>query len=233
MPTVLIIADDTQLVSPIQYHIEALGYRVVVARDGRAGLRTLLDHQPEAVLLDSRLPGVDARRVRQTIRRFSDVPVIMLTALGLEVDRLRGVELGAGDYSARPFSFQELVAQIKSILLRVEEANCDPSNLRCVIGRITLDLAERRAFKGRVDLELRNKEYDLLELLMRQAGKVLRREDLLRQVWGDEWSDETRTLDVHIRRLRQKIEDNPAVPRYIQTVRNIGYRFATAAEIRL
>jgi len=233
MPTVLIIADDTQLVSPIQHHIEALGYRVSIARDARAGLRALLDSRPDAVLLDSRLPDIDGWRVRQTIRRFSEVPIIMLTALGLEIEPLRALELGAGDRLPRPFSFQDLVAQIKLFLRGVEQARCHQLPGHYTIGRIALDIAERRAFKDGVDLGLRNKEYELLDLLMRQAGKVLRREDLFMQVWGAAWPDTTRTLDVHIRRLRQKIEDDPAVPRYIQTVRNIGYRFAPAAEIRL
>jgi two-component system alkaline phosphatase synthesis response regulator PhoP len=155
----------------------------------------------------------------------------MLTALGLEIDRVRGLELGADDYLTKPFSFRELVAHIKSILRRVQwdQSMLPDSQLR--IGRVMLNLAARRAFKGEAELTLRNKEYELLSLLMQQAGKVLTREVLFNQIWGTDWLGDTRTLDVHIRWLRQKIEDDPSAPRYIQTVRNVGYRFASSEEV--
>jgi DNA-binding response OmpR family regulator len=156
----------------------------------------------------------------------------MLTALGLEIDRIRGLELGADDYLTKPFSFQELVAHIKSILRRVQWDQTLLADSQLTIGRVMLRPAAHRAFKDGVELTLRNKEYELLSLLIQQAGKVLTREVLFNQIWGTDWLGDTRTLDVHIRWLRQKIEDDPSLPRYIQTVRNVGYRFATAEELR-
>ena|SRR5436853_1220636 len=231
MTTVLIVDDDTRLTEPIQYQLETLGYTVAVAHDGSAGLRMVLSQKPDVVVLDIMLPGMDGWQVCQEIRMFSQVPIIMLTALGLEVDRIRGLELGADDYLTKPFSFQELVAHIKSILRRVQWDQSLIPDSQWSIGRVTLNLAAHRAFKDGVELTLRNKEYELLSLLMQQSGKVLTREVLFNQIWGTDWLGDTRTLDVHIRWLRQKIEDDPSTPRYIQTVRNVGYRFATAEEL--
>jgi DNA-binding response OmpR family regulator len=155
----------------------------------------------------------------------------MLSALGLEVDRIRGLELGADDYLTKPFAFRELLAHIRSILRRVQWDHVQPAGSRLTIGRITLDAAARRAYKGDAELTLRHKEYELLALLMRQAGSVLTREQLFSQIWGSDWMGDTRTLDVHVRWLRQKIEDDPSLPIYIQTVRNVGYRFASPREV--
>ena len=231
MTTVLIVDDDSRLTEPVEYQLEALGYTIAVARDGPAGLGMVLSHKPDVVVLDIMLPGMDGWRVCQEIRRFSQVPILMLTALGAEIDRVRGLELGADDYLTKPFSFQELLARIRSILRRVQwdQSLLPDSQLR--IGRVTLNLAARRAFKDGAELTLRNKEHELLALLMQQAGKVQTREVLFNQIWGTDWLGDTRTLDVHIRWLRQKIEDDPSAPRYVQTVRNAGYRFATPEEV--
>ena len=232
MTTVLIIDDDSRLTEPMQYQLEALEYTVAVAQDGYSGLRMTLSDKPDVIILDIMLPGMDGWQVCQELRKFSQVPIIMLTALGEEVDRIRGLEIGADDYLTKPFSLQELVAHIKSILRRVQwdQRQLPGSELR--IGRVTLNLAARRAFKDDVELTLRFKEYELLALLMQQAGKVLTREVLFNQIWGTDWLGDTRTLDVHIRWLRQKIEDDPSLPQYIQTVRNVGYRFVTAGELQ-
>jgi DNA-binding response OmpR family regulator len=232
MTTVLIIDDDTRLTEPIQYQLETLGYSVMVAQNGPAGLGMAQYQKPDVVVLDIMLPGMDGWQVCQEIRQFSQVPIIMLTALGLEVDRIRGLELGADDYLTKPFSFQELVAHIKSILRRVQWDQTILTDSQLTIGHVTLSPAAHRAFKDGMELTLRNKEYELLSLLMQQAGKVLTREVLFNQIWGTDWLGDTRTLDVHIRWLRQKIEDDPSLPHYIQTVRNIGYRFATAEELQ-
>ena len=231
MTTVLIIDDDRRLTEPMQYQLESLGYGVAVAPDGPAGLRMTLSERPDAIILDIMLPGMDGWQVCREIRKFSQAPIIMLTALGAEVDRIRGLELGADDYLTKPFSFGELVAHIKSILRRVQwdQERLPGSQLR--IGRVTLNHAARRAFKDGAELTLRHKEYELLSLLMQRAGSVLTREVLFNQIWGTDWLGDTRTLDVHIRWLRQKIEDDPSQPQYIQTVRNVGYRFATAGEL--
>jgi DNA-binding response OmpR family regulator len=231
MTTVLIIDDDSRLTEPMQYQLEALGYLVAVAPDGNSGLRMTLSHKPDVIVLDIMLPGIDGWQVCQEIRKFSQVPIIMLTALGAEVDRVRGLELGADDYLTKPFAFQELVAHIKAILRRVEWDQRKLPDSQLSIGRVTLNLAARRAFKDGVELTLRYKAYELLSLLMQQAGTVLTRELLFSQIWGTDWLGDTRTLDVHIRWLRQKIEDDPSRPQYIQTVRNVGYRFITAGEL--
>jgi len=231
MTTVLIVDDDSRLTEPMQYQLEALGYLVLVAPDGNSGLGMTLSHKPDVIVLDIMLPGINGWQVCQEIRTFSQVPIIMLTALGAEVDRIRGLELGADDYLTKPFSFHELVAHIKSILRRVQWDQSLVRGSQVTIGQVTLNLAAHRAFKDGVELRLRNKEYELLSLLMQQSGKVLTREVLFNQIWGTDWLGDTRTLDVHIRWLRQKIEDDPATPIYIQTVRNVGYRFAAAEEI--
>ena len=231
MTMVLIIDDDSRLTEPMQYQLEALGYMVAVAPDGNSGLRMTLSHKPDVIVLDIMLPGIDGWRVCQEIRTFSQVPIIMLTALGAEVDRIHGLELGADDYLTKPFSFQELVAHIKSILRRVQWDRRKLPDSQLSIGRVMLNLAARRAFKDGVELTLRYKEYELLSLLMQQAGTVLTRELLFNQIWGTDWLGDTRTLDVHIRWLRQKIEDDPSRPQYIQTVRNVGYRYITAGEL--
>ena len=233
MTTVLIIDDDSRLTEPIQFQLEALGYAVAVAPDGPTGVHMALSRRRDVVVLDIMLPGMDGWQVCQAIRRSSQVPILMLTALGLELDRIRGLELGADDYLTKPFSFQELVAHIKSILRRVQWDQALPPDNQVRIGRVTLNVAAHRAFKDGVELTLRNKEYELLSLLMQQAGKVLTREVLFNQIWGTDWLGDTRTLDVHVRWLRQKIEDDPSAPQYIQTVRNVGYRFATAEEVQL
>ncbi len=230
MTTVLIIDDDGRLTGPMRFQLEVHGFAVLVADDGPAGLSTAHAERPDVIVLDVMLPGMDGWQVCQEIRRFSQVPIIMLSALGMEVDRIRGLELGADDYLTKPFAFQELLAHIRSILRRVQWDHSQLPNSEVIIGQIRLSLAAHRAYKGDVELTLRNKEYELLAMLMQQAGTVLTREQLFIQIWGTDWLGDTRTLDVHIRWLRQKIEDDPSLPQYIQTVRNVGYRFASAKE---
>ncbi|MCC7446150.1 MAG: response regulator transcription factor [Anaerolineae bacterium] len=231
MTTILLIDDDQKLTDPLQRQLTTLGFRVAAAGDGRTGLGMALVEKPDVIVLDVMLPGMDGWQVCQEIRRFSQVPIIMLTALGSEVDKVRGLELGADDYLSKPFSFQELVARLRSMLRRIQWDQSATPDTTVQIGNVTLDIASRRAFKSGVELVLRNKEYDLLLLLMEQAGKVVTRETLFNQIWGTDWLGDTRTLDVHVRWLRQKIEDDPAVPRYIQTVRGVGYRFISREEI--
>ena len=231
MTTILLIDDDQKLTDPLQRQLSALGFKVAAAADGRTGLGMALVEKPDVIVLDVMLPGMDGWQVCQEIRRFSQVPIIMLTALGSEVDKVRGLELGADDYLSKPFSFQELVARLKSMLRRIQWDQSAAPDTTVQIGNVTLDIASRRAFKSGVELVLRNKEYDLLLLLMEHAGKVVTRETLFNQRWGTDWLGDTRTLDVHVRWLRQKIEDDAAAPRYIQTVRGVGYRFISREEI--
>ncbi len=231
MTTVLLIDDDEKLIEPLQDQLTALGFRVVSACDGRSGVGMTLIEKPDVIVLDIMLPGMDGWQVCQEIRRFSQAPIIMLTALAAEVDRIRGLELGADDYLNKPFSFQELVARIRSMLRRVQWDQGGSAPTEVWIGEIHLDLNGQRAFKGSVGLTLRRKEFELLSILMQQAGKTVTRETLFNQVWGTDWLGDTRSLDVHVRWLRQKIEADPSAPRYIQTVRGVGYRFALPEEV--
>ena len=231
MVSILLIDDDERLTEPVHYQLTLQGFRVRVAPDGRTGLGMALVEKPDLIVLDIMLPGMDGWKVCHELRRFTQVPVIMLTALDTEVDRVRGLELGADDYLSKPFSFQELVARIRSMLRRIQWDQGATADTVLQIGAVRLEVATRRVFKGPVELLLRNKEFELLSLLMQQAGKVVSRETLFTQVWGSDWFGDTRTLDVHVRWLRQKVEDTPAQPRYIQTVRGVGYRFATSEEL--
>jgi DNA-binding response OmpR family regulator len=231
MTTVLIIDDDEMLVEPMSHQLTALGFRVCCAGDGRTGVGMTMIEKPDVILLDIMLPVMDGWPTCQEVRRFSQVPIIMLTSLGAEVDRIRGLELGADDYLSKPFSFQELVARIRSMLRRVQWDQSATPEDKIQIGAVSVDLAAQRVYKGGVELLLRHKEFELLSLLMQQAGKTVTRETLFNQVWGTDWLGDTRTLDVHMRWLRQKIEADPSIPLYIQTVRGVGYRFATREEV--
>ena len=189
------------------------------------------DFQPDLVVLDIMLPSMSGLEVCRQLRTKSSIPVIMLTARGEEIDRVLGLEVGADDYLAKPFSFRELLARIRSILRRVEldrqVSQLQPVNL----GGLSLDPVARRIHKDEQELQLSAREFDLLSVLMKNAGRALSREELLAEVWGDDWIGDPRTLDVHIRWLRLKIEDDPASPIYIQTVRGHGYRFAGPEEL--
>ena len=231
MPAVLLIDDDQRLTGPLDRQLRDLGFKVSVARDGPTGLRLALLEKPDVIVLDLMLPGMDGWAVCRAIREFSQTPIIMLTALDGEEDRVRGLEMGADDYLGKPFAFSELVARIRSMLRRVQWDQDAAPDAELKIGDVMLKRDARRVFKGRTELTLRNKEYELLSLLMQNAGKVIDREMVFNQVWGTDWLGDTRSLDVHIRWLRQKLEDDPSAPRYIQTVRGVGYRFATPDEV--
>ncbi len=231
MVSILLIDDDEKLTGPLLSRFSAQGFHVSVAADGRTGLGLALVEKPDLIVLDLMLPGMDGWQVCQEIRRFSQVPIIMLTALGTEVDRVRGLELGADDYLAKPFSFDVLAARVRAMLRRIQWDQTSPAENELQVGDVRIDLGARRVFKKSNELTLRYKEYDLLLFLMQRAGKLVERETLFNQIWGTDWLGDTRTLDVHIRWLRQKIEDDPSAPRYIQTVRGAGYRFATEREL--
>ncbi|MHB8625209.1 MAG: response regulator transcription factor [Aggregatilineales bacterium] len=231
MPTILLIDDDQRLTGPVERQLSALGFRASVAHDGPTGLRLALLEKPDVIVLDLMLPGMDGWAVCRAIREFSQTPIIMLTALDSEEDRVRGLELGADDYLGKPFAFSELVARVRSMLRRVQWDQDAAPDAEVTIGDVLLKRDARRVFKAGTELILRNKEYELLTLLIQNAGKVIDRELIFNQVWGTDWLGDTRTLDVHIRWLRQKLEDDPSAPRYIQTVRGVGYRFATPDEV--
>jgi DNA-binding response OmpR family regulator len=231
MARILMIEDDSLITGPVVEALQDAGHEVLTASDGKRGLELALTRQPHLVLLDIMLPQMDGWQVCKTIRAQSTVPIVMVTALNEEVDRILGLELGADDYLTKPFSTRELLARVRATLRRVEFEHQDekpPSEL--IIGDVRLDLEARRAFKGKQELTLRYKEFELLSLLMSRAGEAVSRADLFDEVWGTEWLGDTRTLDVHVRWLREKLEDDPGKPVYVQTVRGVGYRFFTPDE---
>lgn len=226
MPTVLLIEDDELVVEPLARTLRGLSYTVLTAFDGVAGLSIALAKSPDLIILDIMLPQMDGWEVCKAIRQKSVVPILMLTALGHEVDRILGLELGADDYLTKPFSTRELVARAKALLRRVEFDTTWKlqTGEPIVIGDIVIDVVHHRVSKGQNELQLRLKEFELLTLLAANRGEVVTRAEIFDKVWGTDWLGDTRTLDVHIRWLREKLEDNPSEPSYIQTVRGVGYR---------
>lgn len=226
MPSIVLIEDDRLIVRPLVAALEALGYTVLPAYDGAAGLEAVLTRQPDLVILDILLPVMDGWEVCKAIRKTSVVPILMLSSLNDEVDRVLGLELGADDYLTKPFSTRELVAHIRALLRRVEFAATKPTRRNVILAdSLTIDLDRRVVLKGERQIDLRYKAFELLSLLASRAGEVVSRAEIFDKVWGTDWIGDTRTLEVHIRWLREKLEDDPAHPKYIQTARSVGYRF--------
>jgi DNA-binding response OmpR family regulator len=225
MTNILLIDDDHLITQPLAHALRLAGYTVDIANNGQTGLAKALATKPDVVVLDVMMPVMDGWEVCRHLRQKSTVPILMLTALDEEIDRILGLELGADDYLTKPFSTRELQARIKAMIRRVDlDKNSLPSST-IHIGGIQLDLTTRHVFKNDTLLALRHKEFELLSLLMGRAGEAVNRADIFDQVWGTDWLGDTRTLDVHVRWLREKIEDDPSQPQYIQTVRGVGYRF--------
>jgi DNA-binding response OmpR family regulator len=224
MSTILLVEDDPTLSETLRYNFEREGYAVIVANDGVQGLERARRDQPDIVILDIMLPRLDGFSVCRILRQESDVPVLMLTARQDEVDRIAGLELGADDYVSKPFSLGELLARVRAILRRTDR---QPVSGREVLdaGALRVDTGSRRAWREGAELILSQKEFDLLTCLIRNRGMALSRDVLLERVWGYDFLGDSRTVDVHIRWLREKVEPDPGRPVYIQTVRGVGYRF--------
>ena len=220
--SVLIVEDEEAIRDLVAFHLEAAGFQVRQASDGVDGLRLALEEPPDLLLLDLMLPGLDGVALLRALRRESRVPVIMLTARTEEADRVRGLELGADDYVGKPFSPRELVARVKAVLRRT-----DPPIERLAAGGVEIDLSAHRCFVDGVERELTLTEFGILRTLMERPGQVLTRELLLEKVWGFDYYGDARTVDVHMRHLREKVEAEPSRPRLIETVRGVGYRFRT------
>ncbi|MBK9749204.1 MAG: response regulator transcription factor [Chloroflexi bacterium] len=228
MPTVLLIEDDRLIAEPIARALKLQNYTVLTATNGAAGLEMALTAQPDLVILDIMLPEINGWDVCKGIRHKSVVPILMLTALSEEIDRVLGLELGADDYLSKPFSTRELMARIKALLRRVEfDTARTAQNEQIEFADIMIDLNRRQIFKSGKEVALRFKEFELLSLLLLKAGDVVTRAEIFDKVWGTDWLGDMRTLDVHIRWLREKLEDDPSDPRLIQTVRGVGYRLVT------
>jgi two-component system response regulator RegX3 len=225
---VLVVEDESAISEPLSGHLAREGFEPDVAASLGEAREALQRNLPDLILLDVMLPDGDGRDLCREIRKESDVPIIMLTARGEEVDRIVGLELGADDYVVKPFSGGELVARIRAILRRGRgTARRGP----VTIGAIALDPASRTVTKGGAPIELAAKEFDLLHLLMASAGTVLQRELIMDEVWDPHWFGPTKTLDVHVSWLRKKLEDDPANPRYITTIRGVGFRFAAPDDL--
>ncbi len=222
---ILVVDDEKLLVKGIKFNLENEGYTVETAFDGEEALRLAREMQFDMIILDLMLPKIDGLEVCRRIREFINTPVIMLTAKGEDTDKLIGFEYGADDYITKPFNIMELKARIRAIFRRSGNADRADQSRRVKVGTIELDGFERNVYVDGNHVVLTAKEFDLLEMLMRNAGRVYSRENLLNIVWGYEYPGDIRTVDVHIRHLREKIEKNPAEPEYIITKWGVGYYF--------
>jgi DNA-binding response OmpR family regulator len=220
--TVLVVDDEPTLVATLKYNLEREGYRVVAAGDGEKAINLARSERPDLMILDLMLPAVDGLEVCRILRREMSLPILMLTARAGEVDKVVGLEIGADDYVTKPFSTRELLARIRALLRRTT-APTDEEML--VSGDLRIDMKRREVTRNERILDLKPKEMELLIFLMRNKGRAFTREHLLRDVWGYDFMGDSRTVDVHISWLRQKIEDQPGKPVRILTVRGVGYRF--------
>ena len=227
-PTILVVEDEPSFVDALQVGLAREGFIVEVAVDGAAALERFPLVQPDLVLLDLMLPRVSGIDVCRQIRQISTVPIIMVTAKSSEIDTVVGLEVGADDYITKPYRVHELVARIRAQLRRVKmDAAVEPLNdTAVVVGEVVLDSDEHRVTVSGAEITLPLKEFEVLHLLLTNAGRVLTRETLIDRVWGDDYVGDTKTLDVHIKRLRSKIEIDPTVPERIVTIRGLGYKYA-------
>lgn len=220
------VEDESAIVDAVSYALELEGFQVSSASGGREGLEAARRLNPSVVILDVMLPGMSGLDVCRQLRRESDVPIIMLTAKEGEADKVAGLELGADDYMTKPFSMRELVARVRAQLRRAAKSGAlAGSNEVLRGGSVELDVDAHEVRVGGEAVPVRPKEFDLLESLMRRRGRLATRESLIDEVWGPDYFGATKTLDVHIKRLRQKLEADPARPRHIVTVRGLGYKF--------
>jgi DNA-binding response OmpR family regulator len=224
MPRILVVDDEKVLVKGIKFNLENEGYQVEVGYDGEEAVELARTGRFDLVILDLMMPKIDGLQACMKIREFSNVPVIMLTAKGEDADKIMGFECGADDYITKPFNILELKARVRALLRRAgQTAQQSKSMSRLTRGPIAIDTDERSAWKDGQPVDLTAKEFDLMELFLRNPGRVYSRENLLNMVWGYDYMGELRTVDVHVRRLREKMEPDPANPEYILTKWGVGY----------
>ncbi len=225
MTKILIVEDEDSVLDPLELLLSKEGFSIETARNGREGLDKFWKVSPDLVLLDIMLPEVSGTEVCRQIRAKSNVPIIMLTAKDTEVDKVVGLELGADDYIVKPYSKAELVARIKAVLRRGLSEHTSADGGVITAGPVSIDVDRHAVSIGGENISLPLKEFELLEFLVRNSGRVLTRTQLIDRVWGSDYFGDTKTLDVHVKRLRAKIEKDPANPTYIQTIRGLGYKF--------
>ena len=221
---ILIVDDEDILVKGIRFNLQNAGYEIITGSNGVEAVTLARSENPDLIVLDIMMPEMDGLTACSKIREFSNVPVILLTAKTEDIDKLIGFDHGADDYMTKPFNILELKARIRA-LLRRSSATVKDSSAKLTIGNISLDTDGRNAYRGNQPVDLTAKEFDVIEFLMRNPNRVYSREALLDTIWSYEYRSEIRTVDVHIRRLREKLEDNPAQPQYIMTKWGVGYYF--------
>ena len=222
---ILVVDDEALLVKGIRFNLQNEGYEVITGSDGLDAVRLVQEQGPDLVVLDVMMPNMDGMTACSKIREFSDIPIILLTAKTDDMDKLMGFEHGADDYLTKPFNILELKARIRALLRRAGSAEKKPMDNQLTIGSISLDLDARNAYRSGEMVDLTAKEFDVIEFLMRNPNRVYSREALLDTIWAYEYRSDIRTVDVHIRRLREKLEENPAEPKYILTKWGVGYYF--------
>lgn len=231
MYRILVVDDEKNIVELVKFNLEREGFQVLAAYDGLEALKTARSEKPDLIVLDIMLPSLDGLEVCRQLRQDGEtrnIPVIMLSARGEELDRILGLEIGADDYVTKPFSPRELLARIKARLRRFSTAEERPSGggeKRMVLGRLVIDQERFQVLVDGERQDLTPKEFELLRFMALEPGKVFSREQLLEKIWGYDFAGDSRTVDVHIRHLRQKLEKYPGMPQYIETVRGVGYRF--------
>ena len=228
MQTILLVEDEESFIDALTIGLKKEGFRVEVARDGMEALAKFDSVRPDLVLLDVMLPKISGVDVCRQLRKKSQVPIIMVTAKGAEIDTVVGLEVGADDYITKPYRMRELVARMRAVLRRSSDDSNNSSDLdssAMEVGTIALDPDQHRVLVHGQEVTMPLKEFELLHILMANAGRVLPRETLIDRVWGTDYVGDTKTLDVHIKRLRSKVEDDPAVPTRIVTIRGLGYKF--------
>ncbi len=222
---ILVVDDETLLVKGIRFNLQNEGYEVITGSDGLEAVNLVQSQHPDLVVLDVMMPNMDGITACAKIREFSDIPIILLTAKTDDMDKLMGFDVGADDYLTKPFNILELKARIRALLRRSGRGEKQSASTQLTIGTITLDLDARNAYKNGVLADLTAKEFDVIEFLMRNPNRVYSRETLLDTIWAYEYRSDIRTVDVHIRRLREKLEENPAEPKHILTKWGVGYYF--------
>ena len=231
MAKILVVDDEAVLVKGIRFNLQQEGYQVETGSDGEQAVELAREGSFDLIILDLMMPKIDGLQACMRIREFSDVPIIMLTAKSEDSDKLMGFACGADDYVTKPFNILELKARVRALLRRTAAAAAKQQEAGdLTVGHIRLDPAERSAWKDGAQVELTAKEFDLMELLMRNPGRVYSRENLLNVVWGYEYAGDYRTVDVHVRRLREKLELDPANPEYIRTKWGVGYYLANQTD---
>ena len=222
---ILVVDDEELLVKGIRFNLQNDGYEVITGSNGLEAIQAVQDAAPDLIVLDVMMPELDGLSACSRIREFSNVPIILLTAKTEDMDKLMGFDCGADDYLTKPFNILELKARIRALLRRSQAKEKESSDTVLTIGNISLDLDARNAYRSGQPVDLTAKEFDVIEFLMRNPNRVYSREALLDTIWLYEYRSDIRTVDVHIRRLREKLEDNPAEPNYIMTKWGVGYYF--------